>query len=253
MKIVFFKSNIWLFAVFFSLFTGCDNLNVVKGNGNVISQSRVLNPFSSIRIVDNFQIMLEKSQREELLIEADENLIGLINTNVSNNELVIQTQENLKGSEPIKITIFYQQIDKIDVTGASLINNSDVLKADELDVELSGAGVIDLELETKNLNLELSGAGMITLRGFSNSQSLDLSGAGNMDVSQLISQKCKVKLSGFGSAIVHATESLNARVDGAGVIRYYGNPKQLEKRIEGLGNVIQVSEKENNQNQSDTK
>lgn len=246
MKIVFFKSSLWILAVFFCL-SSCDNLNVVKGNGNITTQSRVLNPFSKIKIANNFQVMLEESEREEILIRTDENLIGLINTNVTRDELVIQTQDKLKGSEPIQITIFYQQIEEIEVSGAALVNNSDVLKADELELELSGAGLLDLELETKNLNLELSGAGMITLRGFTSSQTLDLSGAGNMDAGQLVSQKCKVKLSGFGSAVVNVTESLNARVDGAGIIKYYGNPGKIDKQIDGLGSVVPVAEENNNQ------
>jgi len=235
-----------LFSALYLLFMlyGCNQVNMIEGNGTVTSQSKVTGSFEEISIVDNYQVLLEKSIREEVLIEADENLHEYIAVEVKKGKLIIKNTTRLKGSEPVKITIFYQNIHGIDVSGAALINNNDVLKSNDLEMELSGAGIINLELECSNLNLALSGAGMITLQGYANSNTMDLSGAGNLDAGKLVSKKCKVQLSGFGSAVVHATESLKAEVDGAGVIKYYGNPAKIDKKVDGLGNVMPAKKSE---------
>jgi len=244
MENVFNKCCLFLALYLLFLLNSCNQINMIEGNGTITRQSKVTSSFEEISIMGNYQVLLEKSMREEVLIEADENLLDYIAIEVKKGRLIIKNTSNIKGTEPVKISIFYQNLDGIDVSGSALVNNNDVLKSNELDLELSGAGIIDMELECANLNLALSGAGMITLRGYVNTQTMDLSGAGNLDAGKLISQKCKIQLSGFGSAVVHATEILKAEVDGAGVIKYYGNPAKIDKKIDGLGSVMPAEKSE---------
>jgi hypothetical protein len=49
-----------------------------------------------------------------------------------------------------------------------------------------------------------------------------------------------VHIEGAGKARVNATESLKAWIEGAGVITYSGEPKTVEKTIDGIGRIKKV-------------
>jgi hypothetical protein len=49
--------------------------------------------------------------------------------------------------------------------------------------------------------------------------------------------RSKSRSRGAGKARVNATESLTARSEGAGTITYAGDPKTVERVIEGVGRI----------------
>jgi hypothetical protein len=62
-------------------------------------------------------------------------------------------------------------------------------------------------------------------------------GAGSVDAGELVSPSVEVTIEGAGKARVHATDSLKAHIAGAGKITYLGDPKTVEKNIEGIGRI----------------
>ena len=50
----------------------------------------------------------------------------------------------------------------------------------------------------------------------------------------------EVSIEGAGRATVNATESLKASIDGAGIITYSGDPKKVERNIDGIGRIAKA-------------
>ena len=107
---------------------------------------------------------------------------------------------------------------------------------------VEGAAVLDMNLQASELNLRLGGAGAINLRGEVEEQRLEMSGAGNLDALELESENSEIHLSGFGSAGVFVTESLDAEVSGVGSIRFKGDPANVRQEITGLGDITRIKE-----------
>ena len=104
--------------------------------------------------------------------------------------------------------------------------------------KVSGAGELNVDgVLGQQLDLSISGAGDVKASGQVRNVSTKISGAGSADLQQLVTETSEVKISGAGHADVFATESVSARVSGAGSVNCYGNPADVRRHVSGAGKV----------------
>jgi hypothetical protein len=230
-----YKSAIYFFLLSF-FFSQC-GLNVKRGNGHIDFAEYELEDFEKIYIGGNYEVKLFPSDDNKVVIKTDENLFRYINVETYENALNINNVHNLKSSDGILVEVYYRNLNHIYSTGTSKIGHEGILATDELSIDLSGAGAIDLEIDTYLVAVEMSGAGVIILSGRADRQETHISGAGGMMAENLRSKECDINLSGLGGANVYVTEKLEATITGIGGITYAGNPELIEKRVTGLGKI----------------
>jgi len=193
---------------------------VVNGSGNVTTETRPVSEFNQVVLAGAGDLSIEVTGSESLTIEAEDNLLPKIKTEVRDNRLTISGEEGTRfvPTKPIKYRLTVKDLKQLDLSGAGNIAAGD-LSGDTLAVTLSGAG-------------NISPAGTI--------ERLDLvmSGAGNFGGEKLETKHAKAQLSGVGNATVKVSDTLDARVSGTGSILYIGNP-QITKEVTGLGTVKQ--------------
>jgi len=228
----------WLILLML-LISGCE-LNFKSGNGDIEEMQIEVQSFDEIYIGGNFDVILIPSDKNSILISADENLMKYINVEVHNNSLNINTVHNLKSSNGIDVTINYITLSGIYSTGASKITHNNALVSQNLEIDLSGTGSIELEIDSDTSSVTMTGAGLVKLTGKTSLLNVGISGAGGLVASDLVAQNCDISLSGFGGASVHVTENLEANISGIGGIQYSGNPAHIEKSITGLGKITQA-------------
>ncbi|MCK5103338.1 MAG: DUF2807 domain-containing protein [Cyclobacteriaceae bacterium] len=239
-----------VFALIYILtlfFQSC-SLNIKRGNGNIEIYEIEIKNFNKINIGGNYDVSLIKSDDTKVIIETDENLLPYINTELFEQSLNINNVHNLKSSDGIKIEIYYKELNKIYSTGASNMEHKGILVTEELAINLSGVGAIDLEIQTTKVQVNLTGAGVVTLSGDTNFQETHISGAGGLRAFDLKSKGCSINLSGLGGAEVMATEKLEATITGVGGIIYAGNPKVIERQVTGFGKIKRAEEYINEEN-----
>jgi hypothetical protein len=112
-----------------------------------------------------------------------------------------------------------------------------MIKADSLDLKLSGSGSMDLNLKAKNLRTEMPGSGTVLLRGTVDEQSADISGSGKIDGYDLATKRSEITISGSGAAEVNVSDEIVARISGSGAVYYRGNPERINEDISGSGVV----------------
>ena len=93
------------------------------------------------------------------------------------------------------------------------------------------------DVEIENLSVELSGVGNIDISGKANQAAINLSGTGNIDVLDLVIQDAHCNISGLGKLTCYVQNDLEAAVSGMGSIHYRGEPKSLRKSVSGIGKV----------------
>lgn len=135
---------------------------------------------------------------------------------------------------------------KVMGSGATEINR---LEANTLSVRVNGSGDVDLGGLRASDNNGFSKASFAT-RGSGNIRvaagefdSLDVSvhGSGGIDAGNLRVREAKVRINGSGDVELNALDILDARINGSGDVRHRGQPANLQRSINGSGNVQQLN------------
>ena len=170
-----------------------------------------------------------------------ENILDYIDVEVVDNVLKIGTEKGynfkLSPGKSVHITIPFESINGLVLSGSGDIVSKDVIKTDAFDAKLSGSGDLKLAVDAQKFNMSLSGSGDIVLSGTADDFSSSISGSGDINASDLKSKTVSVSISGSGDTKVSCSESLYARVSGSGDIVYYGNPTKKDTKVNGSGEI----------------
>lgn len=217
-----------------------------RGSGNVVTETRDVSGFQAIEIDYPAQVLVQQGSKESLKIEAEDNLMPNLKTQVRNGTLEIfyrrEEGKHVNPTKTVKITVVVKDLSDVQFNSAGELV-IEKIKADTLEVSLSGAGNMELEdIEVKALDVSLSGAGSGTASGVADDLNLVISGFGDFKAGDLHSKDARVSISGTGSATVWVDDELDAQVSGAGSVNYYG-AASVSRQISGVGSVNHVGDK----------
>ena len=218
----------------------CDTMILELGNGDTIVRTVSVDDFDEVFLNGNYEVFLEKGENSQIVIKTDENLQDFIEVEGRNNTLSVRNTKRIKGSDGIKLFITYVELDKLVCGGASKVYTTSPLVQDKLELSMSGAGVMDLEMEVQDLDIQLSGAGLISLEGIAERQEINLTGAGSLEAFELESEDCEISISGVGGAELNVSRKLTARISGMGGIQYTGDPEDIRREISGIGKITKA-------------
>lgn len=213
----------------------------IKGNGNMITETRTTTSYESIKVSGFFDVDLVSGKEGSITIKGEQNILDYIDVEVIDNVLKIGTQKgyNFKVSlgKTVHITIPFESINALVLSGSGDIISKDIIKTDVFDAKLSGSGDLKLTVEAQKFNMSLSGSGDIFLSGNADDFSSSISGSGDINASDLKSKTVSVSISGSGDTKVNCSESLYARISGSGDIIYFGNPTKKDTKVVGSGEI----------------
>ncbi|TDQ30994.1 head GIN domain-containing protein [Zeaxanthinibacter enoshimensis] len=217
----------------------------IKGNGNVITQERETAEYEEIAVAGWFDVILVNGREGEITLKGEENLLEYVETEVDRGKLTVKEKKgvNLKPSkwkDGIVVTIPVEQIEAISLSGSGDVSSRTVLKSDRLETAVSGSGDIALEVESDKVKANVSGSGNISLKGKTKELEIRMSGSGDLDAFDLDAEDVEVQVSGSADVNVMATKSLKANVSGSGDIHYKGNPKKIDSKKSGSGEITKA-------------
>jgi len=216
---------------------GCNGMYGLNGNGDVTTEQRQVAPFHGIEVGGAFEVELRHGDTESLSLEADNNLLQYITTEVKNGRLTVTTQRNIGHFEKLKAVITFKSLDEIDLHGAVELWGDKHMTFDDLSIEGSGATEMEMKVTVQKLILELSGSSEVTLTGTAAEVDAEMSGATDLKADDLETAALRMELSGAGEADVYVTERMDVTVSGAGDVRYRGEPKEVNEHVSGAGNI----------------
>ena len=214
---------------------------VLKGSGNVITESRQAIGFDRVVLNGIGTLYITQGDEESLEIEAEDNILPKIDTSVRDGTLWIEFKERnwsdiVRPTRPIKYFLSLKELTTIELSGAGRVI-SDNIETGYLEISSSGVGDIDIDsLNAKGLEVVLSGAGNCKIAGEVTNQSIEISGAGSYKADGLKSQVASVMVSGMGNIEVWVLDALDILISGAGTVKYYGNPN-LTQEVSGAGSI----------------
>lgn len=226
------------------ILSACDSLRVVRGTGNMTEDTREVSGFNAVELNGIGTIFIEQGDKESLRIEAEDNILKFLETEVDGSTLKLSMREgvNVVPTQGIFYYLTVRDLEKIAVNGLGNVDLPD-LTSQRLDLEINGGGEINVQnLETGQLDVGISGLGSLNLDdGQVQSQNIDISGGGSYEARDMPSDTAVVTINGLGSANLWAQEQLDVNISGGGAVLYAGKP-QVNQTISGLGTVSSINE-----------
>ncbi len=217
----------YLLLFVLALFLSCDDddflmdNDCVEGQGSVITESRVLGDFHSIVNTVYADILITQGPVEDIIIEAQSNILDVLETDVVNQKLTIKSDPCIDISQAITIHITIPEIRNLTITGA-------------------GDVIAQNDLTLNEVNLTLTGAGSFMLLGTASTLNITLTGAGNVSAFGLMADSCNVVITGAGNAEVFVINELDVTISGVGSVYYKGDPV-INSSITGVGNIVDAN------------
>ena len=193
---------------------GC-HLTGIRGNGDIVSENRPVQEFTSVEAEGAFDIEWVPGP-PSCTIRTDENLLRHVETSMEGRKLRMEWHGQLHPTHGMKV-----KISSASMTGARLTGA----------VRLSAT-----RLSGKGFYLEGTGATRVTADGTMEELLATMSGASKLDAESLQVKVAELSISGAGKAEVSASEVLKVAISGAGKVTYNGNPS-IEKHISGAGTI----------------
>lgn len=198
-------------------FSKFSNLSGVQGSGTSKSETRDVSGFTKIDAGGAINLEVAMHKDFSVVVEADDNLLTNIKTEVSGETLKIYSEDQISPKTRINVRISMPAIEGMDVSGASSSSVTDV-NSDSLELKASGASKITINGTAKELNAEASGASTI-------------------DAENLKAENADVEASGASKAVVLATNELDVNASGASKISYVGEPKNVKQNSSGASSI----------------
>jgi Putative auto-transporter adhesin, head GIN domain len=209
----------------------------VDGNKNVKTENRDVRDFTKLKVGGAFDVKIIKSPTYSLKIEADENIIKIIETKVEDGTLYIKSTENICNFKSLKIYVSMPELTGIIASGASEIESTDQFESEKMDITLSGASEVELNIKTKLLQTKVSGASEVELTGEVDTHALVMSGASELEAYKLVAKNYAIVCSGASECQINVTNELNVEASGASEIKYMGKPGKINKKLTGSSEV----------------
>lgn len=201
----------------------------------------------SLNVGYSYQVFVTEGNSDQVKIEYDskfEDYIKIVYV-AESHQLSVTMKENLPkkltvGHQPrINVYLEMNDISNIDLSGACNVTFEGSFKADELDVELSGASKLNkLDVKGKKLDFSCSGASNGTMSGdFSDKADLDLSGASKMTFTGN-SKEMSAEISGASNLTCRGKfNSVETGCSGASKLFLEGSADNAEYECSGASNV----------------
>jgi hypothetical protein len=231
------KQIIFLMFLLPVVFNSCKNYNRIEGNHHVSEETRSTPTFTEVNVSGDFEVFLTTDSFTDVVVEAEENLIPYIETEVKNNTLHIDVRphRSLENHYPMKIYVSAPAYSGIRLSGSGSVS-TDSISGYSMNFDVSGSGRITSTAYFQKTDAEISGSGHLELTGTTDECSFDISGSGKISAYTFVANRCFCDISGSGKMYVNVIDLLDVRISGSGSVYYIGNPA-IQSHITGSGQI----------------
>lgn len=191
----------------------------ICASAGAAEQSRTLAPFSAIDVAGPIDMVVHAGKAQSIQLKGDDKFLARVQTRVAGGKLFISfpNDQDFSMKNSSKIIVAVPELKSFHVQGAGRVELNNI----------QGAA----------FDLGFKGAGQLMANGKVGQLKMAAEGVGDVDTRQLHAATARVSFEGIGAVKVHASERLDANVQGMGSLNYYGNPRVVNKQVGGIGSV----------------
>jgi len=213
----------------------------INGSGNVVTENRTVTVFTGIELQCSANVYFTQGDAQSVKVEAEDNIIKHITTEVKNDELIVSTDgKDFSSHEQINVYVTVKDLCLLELTGSGNMIGKSHVNCDNMTLHISGSGDIKADVRSLTMKMKLSGSGNLDVSGTATSTDIRIAGSGNVNAQNLQTMSSAVSISGSGQSTINASEQLNVSITGSGDVHYIGEPQKLKTNITGSGSVTKI-------------
>lgn len=205
----------------------------------VVKVERPVGSFQQLEVADAVNVYLTQGPAKPAVIEAEANLVALVELENTGSALRVRLKNNSSFSSRHAISVY---LTAPDVNALSIYGSGDLKvvgklsSKDSIKIGISGSGNVSGELNSPAVSASIAGAGDIKVKGKTRDLKVSIAGSGDYDGFGLLAENTSVSIVGSGDAHVYASKNLDVSTAGSGDVSYSGDP-QVHSSIMGSGSV----------------
>ena len=222
-----------------SIISSC-KLVCTHGSGKIITEQRKANDFSKIDISGAYKIHLKQDSSLSISISGDDNLLKYVSTSVDGDKLTIKTTKTICLDDSLVVNIGIRKLEELKSSGAVEVSSTGKITTGDLNIHLSGATKVNLDLNAANVNSHGSGVSELNLTGQAATHQVEFSGVGKINAFDFVVGEYTINSSGATHCKINVLKTLNIHSSGASEIRYKGSPSTINNNKSGASSVEKV-------------
>ena len=202
-----------------------------------ISEQRTVPIFTGIEVSGGIEVVLTQGDIQSVRVSVESDKIEDLKTEVENNVLKICFKTWKLKFTKAKVTICMKDIKSISCSCAANIIAKSPIVSGKLELNISGAARMKLNIKAIEINGELSGASDLELEGAAGYFDLGTSGASNCKGYGFTVAKADISASGASEIKLTVDKELKASASGGSRIKYKGTPKVIKENESGNSEI----------------
>jgi len=146
--------NIMIASV--ALFLAIGVAGCKKGNGDIVTRSLSLSSFDEIHLKIDADVFVRQGPGQEVLVTGEADVLDRLDGRIDDDEWEIEFTRNVGNHERLEIYITLQDIDKLKVSGSGKIVGLNLFIVDDIDLEVDGSGMIDVEVDAEDVKSKIT-------------------------------------------------------------------------------------------------
>lgn len=230
-----------LYLLVLPLFIGACKSKCVEDSGIHSVTGMTVKPFDQISVKGPVRLVLRQDSSFKIDLSADSSLIGLVKAEVSGHTLEIKLDSSRYcGKDSVIINAGIGDLKKLEASGAGHVYTASRISVNDLEMKLSGATRINLELNAAKLLTSTDGDARINLSGQAGTHQLKSKGNLNMEAFDFVAGIYDLQVDGVGKLKINVLNELKVKTSGATEIFYKGNPKKVDEKKSGTAKLEKV-------------
>jgi len=207
-----------------------------KGNGTVVAENREITAdFTGVHASEGLEVYVTQATDFSISVEADENIIDLIGTEIKNGKLKIHAIDNI-GRATKKVYVSLPEITSLLSSSGAHLTAQNKITATTLIIDASSGARLNADTNADKLEIDASSGANIDISGSAMDVYVDGSSGANVRAKNLMTIECRAEASSGAYININVSKSLTADASSGGNISYSGDA-EITKNKSVSGNV----------------
>ncbi|MBK8806373.1 MAG: DUF2807 domain-containing protein [Bacteroidales bacterium] len=222
------------------LLQSCQLPDVIRGNGNEVSEMRAIAKVDRVELQINAEVYITNEHSDSVKLRAESNILNEIVLENNGGKLVIKQKVGsiLKENEPIRIYIGTSSLSAMEVSGSGYMECDTIYVDDNSEITVSGSGKIKTkQVYGSNLRAEIRGSGELSIDSIDVIKfTTDVSGSGKINAKYANCAESRLEISGSGKTTLNVfCNQIKTTISGSGDVNLNGSAGISEINISGSG------------------
>lgn len=205
------------------------------GAGAMATENRDVGRFRGVQLSTGARVVIRQGDRDAVAVEAEANMLPLIETHVDAGTLVVKDIKPFRSSSA-RVVVTARRLERI-ATSSSVAVVADGLGVPALSISTGGSSTLSMaSLAVGSLNAALGGSSAVKISGRADQVSMQLGGSAAMQAGELAAKSVAISGGGSSHVVASAAESLSISLGGSASVGYFG-PVQPTLATSGSSSV----------------